>query len=36
MSLVKMDGITKIYNTNGIEFPALGGVSFDVEAGEFL
>ena len=35
-SIVKMDGITKIYNTNGIAFPALGGVSFGVESGEFL
>ncbi|MCP5052767.1 MAG: ABC transporter ATP-binding protein [bacterium] len=36
MALVTMENITKIYNTNGIEFPALGGVSFSVEPGEFL
>lgn len=36
MALVKMENITKIYKTNGVPFPALGGVSFEVEAGEFL
>jgi putative ABC transport system ATP-binding protein len=36
MSLVKLDNVTKVYSTNGIEFPALGGVSFSVESGEFL
>jgi putative ABC transport system ATP-binding protein len=36
MSLVKLENVSKIYNTNGISFPALGGVSFSVEKGEFL
>jgi putative ABC transport system ATP-binding protein len=36
MSLVKLDNVFKIYKTNGIDFPALGGVSFSVENGEFL
>jgi putative ABC transport system ATP-binding protein len=36
MSLVKFESVKKIYNTNGISFPALGGVSFTLEAGEFL
>ncbi|MCP4217171.1 MAG: ABC transporter ATP-binding protein [bacterium] len=36
MSLVKLDNIHKIYKTNGTPFPALQGVSFSVEKGEFL
>ncbi|MGD2091198.1 MAG: ABC transporter ATP-binding protein [Candidatus Aminicenantes bacterium] len=36
MSLVRLDNVFKIYKTNGIDFPALGGVSFSVEEGEFL
>ncbi|MCP4150429.1 MAG: ABC transporter ATP-binding protein [bacterium] len=36
MSLVRMENVFKIYNTNGIEFPALGGVSFSIDKGEFL
>ena len=36
MSLVKLDNVTKIYNTNGVNFPALGGISFSVSKGEFL
>ncbi len=36
MSLLELEGIKKIYNTNGIQFPALGGISFSVESGEFL
>jgi putative ABC transport system ATP-binding protein len=36
MSLVRLDNVFKIYKTNGIDFPALGGVSFSVEDGEFL
>ena len=36
MSLVKLDNITKVYHTDSIEFPALAGISFSVEAGEFL
>lgn len=36
MSLVKMENVTKIYKTNGIPFPALGGITFAVESGEFL
>lgn len=36
MSLVKLDNITRVYRTDSIEFPALAGISFNVEAGEFL
>ncbi|MCP5104025.1 MAG: ATP-binding cassette domain-containing protein, partial [bacterium] len=36
MSLVRLENVTKIYGTDGVEFPALGGVSFSVDAGEFL
>ena len=36
MSLVRLEGIQKVYNTNGVKFPALGGISFTVEKGEFL
>jgi putative ABC transport system ATP-binding protein len=36
MALVRLDNVFKIYKTNGIDFPALGGVSFSVEKGEFL
>jgi putative ABC transport system ATP-binding protein len=36
MAVVKLENVTKVYKTNGIEFPALGGVSFSVEKGEFL
>ena len=36
MSLVRLENVTKVYKTNGIGFPALGGVSFSVEKGEFL
>jgi len=36
MSLLQLESVKKIYNTNGIEFPALSGVSFSVESGEFL
>jgi putative ABC transport system ATP-binding protein len=36
MALVRLDNVFKIYKTNGIDFPALGGVSFSVEEGEFL
>jgi len=36
MSLVKFEEIFKIYYTGKVEFPALNGVSFDVEEGEFL
>jgi len=35
-SLVRLENVTKIYGSDGVEFPALGGVSFSVEAGEFL
>lgn len=36
MPLVKVENVTKIYKTNGIPFPALGGISFTVNEGEFL
>jgi putative ABC transport system ATP-binding protein len=36
MPLVKVEDVSKIYKTNGIPFPALNGVSFSVEKGEFL
>ena len=36
MSLVRLENVFKIYKTFGIDFPALGGVSFSVEEGEFL
>lgn len=36
MPLVKVENVTKIYKTNGIPFPALNGISFSVEKGEFL
>jgi len=36
MSLVRLESITKVYQTNGVPFPALGGVSLKVEKGEFL
>jgi putative ABC transport system ATP-binding protein len=36
MSLVRLDNVYKIYRTNAMDFPALSGVSFPVEAGEFL
>jgi len=36
MSIVKLENIEKTYNTNGIEFKALWGVSMEVAQGEFL
>lgn len=36
MSVLKLAEVTKIYKTNGVDFPALGGISFSVEKGEFL
>jgi putative ABC transport system ATP-binding protein len=36
MTLVKFEDIFKIYHIGKIEFPALNGVSFEVEEGEFL
>jgi len=36
MFLVRLENVTKVYKTDGIGFPALGGVSFSVEKGEFL
>lgn len=36
MSLVRFEDVYKIYRTDSVEFPALGGVSFRVEQGEFL
>lgn len=36
MSVLKLEDVTKIYKTNGMDFPALGGISFSVERGEFL
>jgi putative ABC transport system ATP-binding protein len=36
MPLVNVKDVSKIYKTNGIPFPALNGISFSVEKGEFL
>lgn len=36
MPLVRVEDVTKIYKANGVPSPALGGVSFVVEEGEFL
>ena len=36
MSLVKLKNISKIYRSNGLNFPALDGISLDVLKGEFL
>ncbi len=36
MSLVKFNEIFKIYHTGKVDFPALSGVSFEVDEGEFL
>jgi len=36
MSLVKLKNISKIYRNNGLNFPALDGISLDVQKGEFL
>ncbi len=36
MSLVRLQNIYKTYRTNGLDFPALGGISFSIEKGEFL
>ena len=36
MSLVKLKNISKIYRSNGLNFPALDGISLDVQKGEFL
>jgi len=36
MSLIRMEDITKVYSLGEVQVPALRGVSFSVEAGEFL
>lgn len=36
MSIIKVEHVSKIYQTNNISFPALNDISFSVEAGEFL
>ncbi len=36
MAQVTVQKISKIYKTNGIDFPALNEISFSVESGEFL
>jgi putative ABC transport system ATP-binding protein len=36
MSLIRLENVSKIYRTNSVQFPALGGISFSVEKGEFL
>ncbi len=36
MSIVKFDNVTKIYNTNGVSFQALNGISFEADQGEFI
>jgi putative ABC transport system ATP-binding protein len=36
MSVIRVENVSKIYQTNGIPFPALRGISFSVEKKEFL
>lgn len=36
MSLIKVENVTKIYNSGEGEVVALGGISFEVEEGEFV
>ncbi|UCH94126.1 MAG: ABC transporter ATP-binding protein [Candidatus Aminicenantes bacterium] len=36
MSLIRLENVSKVYNSNGIELPAVKTVSFLVEKGEFL
>jgi putative ABC transport system ATP-binding protein len=36
MSIIRLESVSKIYQTNNISFPALNDVSFSVEPGEFL
>lgn len=36
MSTVKFGNVTKTYNTNGVAFQALNGISFETDKGEFL
>jgi putative ABC transport system ATP-binding protein len=36
MSIIRLEKVSKIYQTNNISFPALNDVSFSVEPGEFL
>ena len=36
MSLVKFESVSKIYQTNAVEFPALQEITFNVEDAEFL
>jgi len=36
MAIIRVDNVSKIYQTNGIPFPALRGISFTVDPGEFL
>jgi putative ABC transport system ATP-binding protein len=36
MSIAKLENIHKVYHIGKIDFPALRGVSFSIEEGEFL
>jgi putative ABC transport system ATP-binding protein len=36
MSLLRFENVFKMYRTDSVEFPALGGISFSLEKGEFL
>ena len=36
MSLIEFKNVTKIYKLGEVEIPALGGVEFDIEEGEFV
>jgi putative ABC transport system ATP-binding protein len=36
MALIRLENVSRVYNTNGIELPALKKISFLVEKGEFL
>ena len=36
MSIAKLENVHKVYHIGKIDFPALRGISFSVEEGEFL
>jgi len=36
MSIIEVKNLEKIYHTDGVETPALAGVSFDINSGEFV
>jgi putative ABC transport system ATP-binding protein len=35
-SLIKLEGVTKVFYTDEVETHALGGVHLDIKSGEFL